>query len=155
VHPVYDTPDNINKPGTPEWVAAQYVRAADSMEFTWPNPYYWLKTATPYVSPSYLATLKATLDPTNLPPSEEEFWRQVVTYQEGYWVDVISSLIAVNAPRTATSCYVNVSHLIGVVKPKGTRLPPSSGVPTTVSYPMVKIGNTWYVNGPATTAFGT
>lgn len=153
-HPVYDTPDNINKPGTPEWVAAQYVRAADSIEFTWPNPYHWIKTAKPYVSPSYLATLQSTLKPTNLSPSESQFWRQVVTYQEGYWVDVTSSLIAVNAPRTKTTCYVNVSHMLGVVKPRGTRMPPS-GTLSTVSYPMVKIGGTWYVNGPATTAFGT
>jgi hypothetical protein len=154
-HPVSDTPKNMDKPGTPEWVAAQYVRAAYSMSFLWPNPYYWIKTATPYISPSYLATLQATLSPTNLAPAEEELWRQVVTYQEGYWVDVTSSLIAVRAPRTPTSCYVNVSHLIGVVKPKGTRLPPSTNVPSTMSYPMVKIGSTWYVNGPAVTAFGT
>jgi len=152
-HATPDTPNNINKPGTPEWVAAQYQRDAAAVSWRWPNPYEWIITAKPYMSPTYWATLRAKAgQPLN--SATQQFWTQVVTNQEGYWVYVERSLIAVNAPKTPTSCTVVVHYLVGVVKPKGTREPPG-GTVTGVAYPMVRIGGTWYVNGPGGAAYGT
>jgi len=152
-HVTPDTPHNMDKKGTPEWVAAQYERLAGSLAFTWPDPTAWVEQAKPYMSPTYWATMRAKQfqPPT---PAESQYWDQVVTDQEGYWVDVISSDIAENAPKTPTSCYVTVDYMTGRVLPKGTHEPPN-GTPVADAYPMAKIGGTWYVNGPGFPSPGT
>jgi len=151
------TPKQAATPGTPEWVATQFVAAAESMSSRWNDPYQWVYGVRNYVAPSYWPTLFSTAQAA-VTPTE---WKTIVETDAGDWVEPLTSVDlsgSLSGPTNkpgATTANVVVRYKLGkLVGPTTSHAQPGTLVRSVV-IPMTLRRGTWYVSGPATPDYGT
>lgn len=158
-HSAFGTPQKGRPwtvPGTPEWVAAQYV--AGDHYLSWRSPVvagtglgYWATLIRPYSTPAWwkLVTLGVTRQETTgtAIPSDVTYWDSVVRRQETKTARIVEANRVDQAGWTATHMYVEVQWYYDRV----TRAHPSQqpGIEpdfTTDYCTMVKVGGHWLVS---------
>jgi hypothetical protein len=129
-------------PGTPEWVAAQWVTGFFEVLWDQPGPDAWAARVRPFTTPAYWRALASAV---RSGPAEMAAWREAVAEKDLDQVQVLSAYRVDEAGYSALSEVVLVSYDIAYRSDANPDAPPGPAQPVFLT--MVERAGRWLVSG--------
>lgn len=155
LHPPSGQPWTV--PGSAPWVAAQFVKAMNSVSWQWSTPAQYLYDARSYMTPAYYDLLNSVEQRAirdGGAPGDTTYWHNLHVRRDGQYAAIDFAYTITEAGVTPTSQVVRVAYWLGQIVGGVTEPVNTEHVAMIEDLSMQKVDGAWKVAGAQSPAAG-